>query len=329
MLSYASKKWRSLCITKESESSTFFRNKSFSEQSGTRMKTFYQIAFLGLAALIAATSFNCSSTRTVTVILGNRDFTLISSTVSVTSASDAESTATTDGSENYMTISMINMYGNQLSLFFDSNADDPSSIDNSSVIILSDNAFTQYAFPTEWAGRIYVSPNLNPDDSKIEDSYTSSSDIDVSYVNGYSVFITCSSEGTAVSDCNVDLFKQPSISCNDQVDDPVCLNFAQNIVNELTSSFFAACARTVYIYPNDNDVNVSNLKNILISCCVDASCQALSRQSKRNNTQHVERMRIRDIESHLLERIVFSSLLLPFPRKLRHRHYLSRYRIHG
>ncbi len=329
MLSYAFKKWRSLCITKESESSTFFRNKSFSEQSEIRMKTFYQIAFLRLAALIAATSFNCSSARTVTVILGNRDLTLISSIVSVTSASDAESTATTNDSENYMTISMISMYDNQLSLFFDSNADDLSSIGNSSVIILSDNVFTQYAFSTEWAERIYVNSNLNLDDSKIEDSYTSSPDIDVSYVNDYSVPITCSSKDTAVFDCNVDLFKQSSISCNDQVDNSVCLNFAQNIANEFASSFFAVCARTAYIYSNDNDVNVNNLKSILISCCVDASCQAFSRQFKRNNTQHVERMQIRDIEPHLLERIVSSSLLLSFSRKLRHRHYLSRYRIHG
>jgi len=154
------------------------------------------------------------------------------------------------------------------------------------------------------------------------------SNIDVSYVNSYSILITCSFEGIAMFNCNVDLFKQSSILCNDQVDNLVCLNFTQNIVNELVSPFFAICARTIYIYSNDNDANVSNLKSILVSCCVDASCQALSRQSKRNNTQHVERMRIRDIESHLLERIVFSPLLLPFSRKLRHRHYLSRYRIY-
>lgn len=125
-----------------------------------------------------------------------------------------------------------------------------------------------------------MNSNLNLDDSKIEDSYTSSSDIDVSYVNDYSVLITCSFKNTAVFNCNVDLFKQLSISCNDQVNDFVCLNFAQNIVNELTSSFFAVCAKTVYIYSNDNDVNVSNLKSILISCCVDVLCQALSRQFK-------------------------------------------------
>lgn len=292
------------------------------------MKTFYQIAFLGLATLVATTSFNCPSTRIVTITLGNRDFTSILSIVPVTSAPDAGSTTTTNGSRNYMTISMTNMYDNQLSLSFDSNAGGPSSIGNPSAIILPNNASTQYAFPTRWAKRIYVGPNLNPDGSKIEGSYTGPPDIDVSYVDGYSVPITCSSEGTAVFDCNVDLFKQPSIPCNDQVDDPVCLNSAQNIANGLAPPFFAACAGATYTYSNDNDANVSNLKSTLVSCCVGASCQAPSRQSKRNNTQHVERMRIRDIQPHLLERIASSSLLLPFPRKLRHRRYLPRHRIH-
>ena len=38
---------------------------------------------------------------------------------------------------------------------------------------------------------------------------------EISFVDGYSVSITCSSEGTAVSDCNINLFKQLDISCND------------------------------------------------------------------------------------------------------------------
>jgi len=71
-----------------------------------------------------------------------------------------------------------------------------------------------------------VGPNLNPNNNKIEGSYTGPPNIDVSYVNGYFVLITCSFEGIAMFDCNVDLFKQSSISCNDQVDDFVYLNFA-------------------------------------------------------------------------------------------------------
>ncbi len=325
MLSQAFKKWDLLCITKEKKSSIFFWNKSLSEQAEFRIKTFYQIAFLMLATLIVATSFNCSLIFTVTVNLEKTNS--ISASSIVTSASEAESTATND-SDNYMTIAMINMYDKQLSLSFALNADDSSSIDNSLTTTLSDNVFTQYAFSTEWAERIYVGSNLNLDDSKIKGSYTNSSDIDVSYVNDYYVSITCFFENTAVFDCNIDLFKQLDISCNDQVDNSVCLNFAQNILNELASSFFAVCAEAVYIYSNDNDVNVSNLKSILIFCCIDTSCNASWRQPKQDNTSHDEHMRIRVIKSHLSRRSVSSSFLSSFLRRHRHRHYSSRYLIH-
>ncbi len=293
------------------------------------MKTSCQIAFLVLAALVVATPFNCPPAPTVTVNLGNTGSTLALSAVPVTSAPETGSTTLTNGLGDYMTIAMTNAHGNQLSLSFGSNAGGPSPVGNPSATILPDNAFTQYAFPTGWAGRVYVGPNLNPDGSKIEGSYTGPPDIDVSYVDGYSVPITCSSEGTAVSGCNIDLFKQPGIPCNDQVDGPVCLNSAQNIANGPAPPFFAACEGAAYTYPNDNEANVSNLKSTLVSCCIGASCQAPSRQPKQNNTQRVERMRIRDIQPNLLEGTASSPLLLPFPRKLRHRHYSPRYRIHG
>ena len=44
--------------------------------------------------------------------------------------------------------------------------------------------------------------------SKIEGSLTGPPDINVSYVDGFSVPITCSSEGVAVSSCNIDLYKK-------------------------------------------------------------------------------------------------------------------------
>lgn len=281
------------------------------------MKTSYQIAFLVLAALVAATPFNCPSAPTVTINLGETGS--ISASSTVTSAPEARSTAT-DGSGSYMTIAMTNVYGKQLSLSFASNAGGPSPVDNPSATTLPDNAFTQYAFPTGWAGRIYVGPNLNPDGSKIEGSYTGPPDIDVSYVDGYSVPITCSSEGTAVSGCNIDLFKQLGIPCNDQVDGPVCLNSAQNVPNGPAPPFFAACARAAYTYPNDNDANVSNLKSTLVSCCIGTSCKAPPRQRIQDNTPHSKRMRIRGVKSHLPGRSASSSFLLPSVRSHRHRH---------
>ena len=289
-----------------------------------RMKTFYQIAILMLAMLIIATSFNCSLISVVTVTfdsafsVSNDDSITsafkventvvitvtvdISITVSIsalrivqiTSNSETESTAIMNDSDSYMTVAIINAYDNFLFFFFASNADSSFSIDNSFVTTLSDNAFTQYAFSIEWAERIYVTSNLNLDDSKIEDSYTDSSDIDVSYVDDYSIFITCFSQNIAVFDCNLDLFKQLDISCSNQVDDLVCLNSAQNIVNESTSSFFAVCAETAYIYSNDNEINVSNLKSTVISCCINTFCNASSRQLNQEKKSHDERVRVRN-----------------------------------
>jgi len=144
-------------------------------------------------------------------------------------------------------------------------------------------------------------------DSKIEDSYTDSSDIDVSYVDDYSVLITCSFESTAVFDCNIYLFKQSDITCNNQVDDFVCLNFAQSVADEFASSFFAACAETAYIYSNDNDANVSNLESNVIFCCINTSCKALSRQSSKwESSQN---------DSEVQRQSVSSSFLLSFARK--------------
>lgn len=351
-----------------------------------RMKTSYQmIAVLVLAALVAATPFECplvpaviatlrnphsswsatpttsaskagstatttitvrhahltsSATRTSALEAGSTATTVTVTisdtvsipalhTVSITSAPEIGSTVTPDGSANYITIAITNTYGTLLSLSFASNAGGPSPVGNPSATILPNSAFTQYAFPTGWAGRIYVGPNLNPDGSKIEGSYTGPPDVDVSYVDGYSVPITCSSEGIAVAGCNIDLFKQPGISCNNLVDGPVCLNSAQNIADGPAPPFFTACAGAAYTYPNDNEANVSNLKSTLISCCVGTSCKAPSRQSKRHNSLHSERIRIRDVKRHLLGRSTSSPFLLPLAPRLRHRHNVRRSRIHG
>jgi hypothetical protein len=324
------------------------------------MKTSYQmIAVLVLAALVAATPFDCPPAPAVTVTLrdthstssttptmsaleaGSAGATIVTvtirstvsvpalSSVPITSAPEAGSTSISDGSGDYMTIAITNTYGKYLSLSFASNAGGPSPVGNPSATTLPDNAFTQYAFPTGWAGRIYVGPNLNPDGSKIEGSYTGPPDIDVSYVDGYSVPITCSSKGTAVSGCNIDLFQQPGIPCNNQIDGPVCLNSAQNVANGPAPPFFAACAGAAYTYPNDNDANVSNLKSNLVSCCVGTSCKAPSRQSKRHNLLHGERVRIGDVKRRLLGRSASSPFLLPLAPRLRHRHYVPRYGVYG
>lgn len=231
-----------------------------------------QIAVFMLTALVAATP-NCPPAQTA-----GSEYpytTTVLSTITNTVTPKATSTIT---SADFMTIAVTNMHGNDVSLSFGSNAGGPSPVGNPSSTSLRDNGFTQYIFPTGWAGRIGVGPNFNPDASKIEGSYTGPPDIDVSYVDGYSVPITCSSEGTPVSGCNIDLFKQPNVPCNNLVEGPVCLNSAQNMANGPAPPFFAACKGADYTYPNDNDANVSNLRSLLVSCCIGTSCSSPSRQ---------------------------------------------------
>lgn len=183
-----------------------------------------------------------------------------------------------------LTISVTNTHGTPLSISFGSNAGGPSPIGNPSATTLAHGSPTQYAFPTGWAGRIYVGPNLNPQGSKIEGSYTGPPDVDISYVDGYSVPITCSSNGTAVAGCNISLFSQPGVACDHQVDGPVCLNSAREHPDGPAPPFFAACQGAAYTYPNDNEANVSNLPSRLITCCIGTSCEAPSRQKFNQTT---------------------------------------------
>ena len=308
----------------------FFDTDDSLDPSSHKMKKSCQIAVLALAALVAANPFNCPPAATVTVTYGDGHSTPASNSVPVTSAPPPVSTMVTAGSADYMTISITNVYGTQLSLSFASNAGGPTPVGNPSATVLPDTSPTQYAFPTGWAGRIYVGPNTNPMGSKIEGSITGPPDIDVSYVDGYSVPITCSSEGTAVSGCNIDLFKQPSITCNNQVDGPVCLNSAQNIPNGPAPPFFTACAGAAYTYPNDNEANVSNLKSNLVSCCIGTSCKAPSRQHpKRGNPTPESTIQIRSGEPWTEQTRGSPPSTLPFAHKFGHHHHSPRSRVHG
>lgn len=140
------------------------------------------------------------------------------------------------------------------------------------------------------------------------------------------MLITCSSEGTAVSDCNIDLFKQSGITYNSQVDGPVCLNPAQNIADESAPPYFKACAGAAYTYPNDNKVTVSNLKNNLVSCYIGMSCQASLRQLlEGGNSINIQ---IRNDESRAEKTYDSPSLTLPLAHELDHYYYLPRFHVH-
>jgi hypothetical protein len=122
-----------------------------------------------------------------------------------------------------------------------------------------------------------IGPILSPYGSKIEGSFTGPPDVDVSYVDGYSVPITCSSEGITFTGCNLDLFKQAT--CDNSIDGPVCLLNSPPVYYHYGPAicFFAPCKGAAYTFPKDDTANVAYLAN-LISCCIGTLCVAPTRQ---------------------------------------------------
>ena len=86
----------------------------------------------------------------------------------------------------------------------------PTPVGNPGYGILTSS--TRVLFPSDWAGRITIGKNYDPRGSKIEASFSPPNyvpDVDISYVNGYSVPISCSCSGVTVSDYNIRTLSLP------------------------------------------------------------------------------------------------------------------------
>ena len=103
------------------------------------------------------------------------------------------------------------------------------------------------------------------------------------------MFITCFFKDTIIFNCNINLFKQLNITCNNQIDDFIYFNFIQNIANKFVSFFFfKICAKVAYTYFNDNNINVNNFKNKFVSYCIKMFCQAFLKQLiKKKFHEHI------------------------------------------
>ncbi len=109
-----------------------------------------------------------------------------------------------------LTINVVNSFGVPLSIFYGSNAGAPTPAGNPGSGVLTSS--TRVLFPSNWAGRITIGKNYDPQGSKIEASLSPPNyvpDVDVSYVDGYSVPISCSCSGVAVAGCNIRMHLLP------------------------------------------------------------------------------------------------------------------------
>ncbi|KAI4102433.1 MAG: hypothetical protein L6R37_004372 [Teloschistes peruensis] len=185
-----------------------------------------------------------------------------------------------------LTLAITNSYGMPLSLSFGNNAGFPAFYGNPQPTLLPIDGSVAYNAPAGWAGRVSVGKVNHDDNSKIEGSFygPGNGDIDVSYVDGYSVPITCSVGGKVVSGCNIELFDR---GCNapDSVsawgpDNRIaaCHNAAQGVPDGPASSMFAPCAGAAYTFPKDDGANTGMIAQTEMSCCIGILCPPSPKQ---------------------------------------------------
>jgi hypothetical protein len=181
-----------------------------------------------------------------------------------------------------LTISITNLYGTPLSIGLGSNYGGPTPDGNPEPTTIA--SALSYTFPVGWAGRISVGKSLSGCNSLIEASYdpTWPRAIDVSYVDGYSVPITCSVNDKAVTGCNIELFDQ-GIECDTPLDNGACPNSARNHDNGPPAAFFSACQGSAYTFPKDDTATNGGITGLEISCCIGTSCPkpSLQKSEKR------------------------------------------------
>jgi hypothetical protein len=202
-------------------------------------------------------------------------------TAQATQITEAPVTNVTGG---VMTIAITNNWPSPLSISYLNNEGSPSAIGAPQGAPLGTK--TTVVYPTGWAGRIYVGNTINSADSKIEGSTTGANDIDISYVDGFSVPITCSAEGTPITGCNINLWAVSGLCVNGVGDENVCLNPMQGVANGPADPWFLPCQGAAYTFPNDNVANDGDTGTPNISCCIGTAaqgCAAPARQGHGNN----------------------------------------------
>ena len=183
-----------------------------------------------------------------------------------------------------MTWRIQNNYGIPLSVSYLNNADSPSAIGCPGAGALAASATSDVVFPSGWGGRVIVGKEAMVGASLIEGSTTGWNDVDVSYVDGFSVPITCSNDKEVLTGCNIDLWKTGTCPSTEG-DGTICHNPSTVSPDGPAPEFFKPCQGAAYTFANDNVANIGNTNAKVVTCCIGTEaqgCKAPARQGKGN-----------------------------------------------
>lgn len=170
----------------------------------------------------------------------------------------------------YMTLSIVNKYRPGLPMALTSDFAAPSAIGKPKPAALGNS--NKVLFPSGWSGLMDIARIMDKSSSKIEASYSKSVHVDVSYVDGYTVPITCSCGEKVIAGCNVELFNAIG-ACPDEGPGPTYYKPSAFLDDGPAHPFFAPCKAASYTYPKDDQATRGCAKS-LIECCVGAECPA-------------------------------------------------------
>ncbi|KAJ0103844.1 hypothetical protein J7T55_002176 [Diaporthe amygdali] len=147
---------------------------------------------------------------------------------------------------------------------------------------MAPNASSAFAVPWNWTGNVAVidaAYSLTGDVSLIEANYVQTwtsqvavVDVDISYVNGFTLPIICSCDGKVVTGCIKDLFALGD--CPKMDDQNACINpeRGDNVTNT-AATFFQPCQGEAYTFPNDHGANsYGECQSGSVTCCVGMAC---------------------------------------------------------
>jgi len=126
-----------------------------------------------------------------------------------------------------------------------------------------------YKFPPNWDGIVEVGYEPNIENSLIEgNTFGGEIDVDVSYVQGYSVPIVCSNDGRVVTGCNRQLFDYGVCPPSD-IYGRACRNSARASNAASAAPFFTPCQSAAIIFPTDGgNFNGVPAAPRDITCCI-------------------------------------------------------------
>ncbi|KUI70396.1 hypothetical protein VM1G_06422 [Cytospora mali] len=185
---------------------------------------------------------------------------------------------------SHLTITVVNKMSEAVSTSYVANGGAPAVLaGNTGAGTMAASATASIVAPSGWAGNIAVGLAkypMNGDVSLLEGSLMDQGngypvvDMDVSYVNGFSVPITCScnDDNKVLSGCNLDLWKMGSCSGSSGTDDGqgACANPLRpdNSASLTATSFFLPCQGAAFTWPRDDANSNEGCQSGQVTCCV-------------------------------------------------------------